>query len=226
MLPLPFKNFVPKQLYDSLDQAGNALCSLSDLHIAEWLTDIRRLGKLFSPDLCSPVVLNELAYFVGFDPNLISIQTIYLVDENGDYLIDESGNILVETNVYSQPQGENPTKRIGIYEATKSYKNWLLFEDHIQPLVESITNFPCVIFRGAYLVDESGDYLVDELGKVLTDLPSSNDYIFIDIGGGGVLTADTIALVMYNLKKYCNLAYLQINVGHVVSGVFYSYDII
>lgn len=226
MIPNNFAKEIPRALQIEEDSAGRALCAKMDSILAEWRSSACGIGHLLSPDHCPSELLNELAYYVGYDPLVSTVLSTFLVDDSGDFFVDESGNHLMDVQVFFSDTQENPAKRRGIFQACRSYKNWDLFEGHIKPMLDGITSFSSSITKGNLLVDEAGEYLVDTVGARLSDLPMDESYIFIDLGGEGMIVAYVLALVLYRMRKYCNLAYIEINIGDVIDGAFVSYAII
>jgi len=226
MLPVPFADYIPEHMKTDDNASGVDLCTFLDSQISAWDDNTLSLGTLINPLQCRAEVLNELAYMFGVDYNITTTRIFYLIDELNNNLVDESGNVFTEVVLYSVAQRENPITRIKTGKAINSYKNWDLFDDHIKSIIDIISGFSASLFNGLYLVDELGDYFIDANGNYLTDLPMAYLYFHINIGDGGILTPETVNLITLSLTRDCNLAYIQINYGYVISNVFYSYGII
>lgn len=64
MLPIPFRNYIPrilKQDFDT-DEGGQALATKIDTHLLEWLDEIRDLKNLRNPVKCPAIILDILGY--------------------------------------------------------------------------------------------------------------------------------------------------------------------
>ena len=62
MLPIPFKLFIPKLLSQNLpaDEGGQVLVDKIDIHLKEWLLEVKDLRWLHDPVKCPVVVLDIL----------------------------------------------------------------------------------------------------------------------------------------------------------------------
>lgn len=67
MLPIPFKLYIPKLLSQNLpsDEGGQALVEKVDIHLIEWLTELRDLRWLHDPLRCPAVVLDVLGAMIS-----------------------------------------------------------------------------------------------------------------------------------------------------------------
>lgn len=83
-LPIPFENYVPKLLKDSLpnDAAGTALVNKADVHLQEWSNESLEIYYLKWPERCPSSLLEELGNYLAagifsFDSETTKRQKIY-----------------------------------------------------------------------------------------------------------------------------------------------------
>jgi len=69
MLPIPFRNFLPKIFRDNIDlhTDGTALANKADIHLAEWRADALEVAHFKEADRCPAKFLGELANFISAD---------------------------------------------------------------------------------------------------------------------------------------------------------------
>lgn len=218
MLPIPFRNHIPKALKQDFDtdEGGQALATKVDNHLIEWLSEIRELKNLRNPVKCPAVVLDPLGYQLGagiknYDSERTKRKKIATsvsgLKKRGTWKYDIKNKIDAITGASSQLV-RNQINGV-----------WVVMCDEIDD-PDPFTHYWGTV---------SDEFTSDDLGLVIEDTTMnllSAGIIRIDIGLDDSPESEILVdKIKIEIQDDFTPAYMQIQLGYInINGIFTTYN--
>jgi hypothetical protein len=213
LLPIPFRDYVPKLLQDQIDStaSGTALVTKADTHILEWKSDILEMFFFKLAERCPTKFLNELGDFISAGLN--SFDT------------DSEKRIKIQSAVQrhkTRSTWKKDAKIIvdgvagGDSSIVPAYfeAEWILWGQQVGDPADYTTTF-------------GDDNVDDELGIDLIGTFDENNIpgiVWIDVDNDS-LTADEVNRIVVSMEDDVAPAYFIVVLGYIhgVTGFFTPY---